>query len=85
MSDSSDSEVHTKKSKSSKKHSKPDAAVPVATEEFMIKPEKGVATVDTASWPLLLKVILSPLISVKSNKPKGKHPIWNERTYNTAK
>ena len=57
MSDSSDSEVHTKKSKKSKSSSKPAAAVPVASEEFMIKPEKGVASVDTANWPLLLKVI----------------------------
>ena len=55
MSDSSDSEVPVKKQ--DKKHSKKAAAVPAPTsEDFMIKPEKGIASVDTASWPLLLKV-----------------------------
>ena len=27
--------------------------------EFQIKPEKGVASVDTSTWPLLLKVSIN--------------------------
>ena len=30
----------------------------VEEEDYAIKPEKGVAMIDTSSWPLLLKVIL---------------------------
>lgn len=38
-----------KKSKASKNH-------PEQEDECIIKPEKGVPTIDTSSWPLLLKV-----------------------------
>jgi hypothetical protein len=55
MSDSSDSEVQTKVQK---KHAKSSAAVAAvaAPQEYSIKPEKGDASVDTSTWPLLLKV-----------------------------
>lgn len=52
MSDSSDHEVQVKHQK---KHAKSAAAV-AAPQEYSIKPEKGEASVDTSSWPLLLKV-----------------------------
>ena len=34
--------------------------------DFQIKPEKGGASVDTASWPLLLKVRIIPSLSHKT-------------------
>jgi len=68
MSDSSDSERPVKKV--SKKHDKKSAPVAApSTEEFMIKPEKGVATVDTANWPLLLKVNFNPLPLITLRPP----------------
>ena len=60
MSDSSDVEVHKKKShsKDKKKHAKPAVAQAADPEEFVIKPEKGAPSVDTSNWPLLLKVFI---------------------------
>jgi hypothetical protein len=45
---SSDSEVEIKKQKKGTKVAK--------DESYSIKPSKGGATLDTSSWPLLLKV-----------------------------
>ena len=45
--------------KAQKKHAKAAAAV-AAPQEYAIQPEKGDATVDTSSWPLLLKVKCLP-------------------------
>jgi hypothetical protein len=36
-----------------------------AEEDFSIKPEKGLPSIDTSSWPLLLKVTHSFLIHTR--------------------
>ncbi len=56
---SSESEVATKKvaskkDKNSKKVDKKSEKVPV--EDYQIKPTKGGPSMDTSTWPLLLKV-----------------------------
>ena len=40
--------------------------------EFQIKPEKGAASIDTSTWPLLLKV--SQVLSVTTNARAWRKP-----------
>lgn len=51
---SSDSEVETKKQKKGTKSAKVDGS----STSYAIKPAKGGATLDTSTWPLLLKASL---------------------------
>lgn len=53
---SSDSEHEVKRDHKKSKSSKPAKA----GIEYQIMPEKGDSSVDTSSWPLLLKVIIFP-------------------------
>ena len=51
-----------KKSKQSKNH-------PEQEEECIIRPEKGMPTIDTSSWPLLLKVNKFDLSFLSNDDP----------------
>jgi hypothetical protein len=54
---SSDSEVQVKTSKKDKNSKKAAAAVPEKSQpDYQIKPAKGGPSMDTSTWPLLLKV-----------------------------
>jgi hypothetical protein len=54
---SSESEVQVKTtSKKDKNSKKAAAAVPEKLQDYQIKPAKGGPSMDTSTWPLLLKV-----------------------------
>ena len=53
---SSESEVQVKTSKKDKNSKKAAAAVPEKLQDYQIKPAKGGPSLDTSTWPLLLKV-----------------------------
>ena len=47
----------TKKSKKQKETKQSDEQIENDAVEYSIKPEKGIPSIDTSTWPLLLKVI----------------------------
>lgn len=53
---SSESEVQVKTSKKDKNSKKAAVAVPEKLQDYQIKPAKGGPSLDTSTWPLLLKV-----------------------------
>jgi len=59
---SSDDEVPVAKTN---KNSKKEAKTSTAKVEFQIKPSKGGPSLDTSTWPLLLKV-MKPYINILS-------------------
>ena len=60
---SSESEVQVKTSKKDKNSKKAAAPVPEKLQDYQIKPAKGGPSLDTSTWPLLLKVCSQTLKS----------------------
>ena len=60
---SSENEVQVKTSKKDKNSKKAAAPVPEKLQDYQIKPAKGGPSLDTSTWPLLLKVCSQTLKS----------------------